>query len=51
MEHIESRRVIGDPAALLDSAWRNLADPDGISAGIMTAFIDAPYFIYLLMKK
>ncbi|WP_059104344.1 FecCD family ABC transporter permease [Shouchella shacheensis] len=34
-----------------DSLGRNLVDPDGISAGIMTALIGAPYFIYLLMKK
>ncbi|MBO8176151.1 MAG: iron ABC transporter permease [Bacillus sp. (in: Bacteria)] len=34
-----------------DTIGRNLADPDGIPAGIMVAFIGAPYFIYLLMKN
>jgi iron complex transport system permease protein len=34
-----------------DTIGRNLADPDGIPAGIMVAFIGAPYFIYLLIKN
>jgi iron complex transport system permease protein len=36
---------------LADTIGRNLADPDGIAAGIMTALIGAPYFIFLLLKK
>ncbi|CAH8720547.1 iron ABC transporter permease [Paenibacillus thiaminolyticus] len=36
---------------LADTIGRQLADPDGIAAGIMVAFIGAPYFIYLLLKK
>lgn len=36
---------------LADTIGRNLLDPDGIAAGIMTALIGAPYFIYLLLKK
>ncbi|MGF2614798.1 iron ABC transporter permease [Rossellomorea vietnamensis] len=48
------------PVAILSGGWllmfadtigRNLTDPDGIPAGIMTALIGAPYFMYLLMKK
>ncbi|RHW42001.1 iron ABC transporter permease [Neobacillus notoginsengisoli] len=48
------------PVSLLIGGWlllfadtigRNLAEPEGIAAGIMTALIGAPYFIYLLMKK
>ncbi|ARI77629.1 FecCD family ABC transporter permease [Halobacillus mangrovi] len=34
-----------------DTIGRNLADPSGIPAGIMTAIIGAPYFIYLLIKN
>lgn len=34
-----------------DTVGRNIAEPDGIAAGIMTALIGAPYFIYLLLKK
>ncbi|MDF2681100.1 MAG: iron transporter permease, partial [Brevibacillus sp.] len=34
-----------------DTIGRNLADPDGIPAGIMVALIGAPYFLYLLWKK
>ncbi|WP_462412985.1 FecCD family ABC transporter permease [Neobacillus sp. Marseille-QA0830] len=34
-----------------DTIGRNLLEPDGIPAGIMTALIGAPYFIYLLLKK
>ncbi len=36
---------------LADTIGRNLVDPDGIAAGIMTAIIGAPYFIYLLLKR
>lgn len=34
-----------------DTLGRNLLQPDGIPAGIMAAFIGAPYFIYLLVKS
>lgn len=36
---------------LADTIGRNLADPDGMPAGIVVALIGAPYFLYLLMKK
>jgi iron complex transport system permease protein len=36
---------------LADTIGRNLADPDGIPAGVMVAFIGAPYFIYLLLTQ
>jgi iron complex transport system permease protein len=36
---------------LADTIGRNLSGPDGIAAGIMVAFIGAPYFLYLLLKK
>ncbi|MFC7393814.1 FecCD family ABC transporter permease [Scopulibacillus cellulosilyticus] len=36
---------------LADTIGRNLAEPDGIPAGIVTALIGAPYFLYLLMRK
>lgn len=36
---------------LADTIGRNIADPDGIPAGIMVALIGAPYFMYLLLKK
>lgn len=36
---------------LADTIGRNLVDPEGIAAGIMTALIGAPYFVYLLLKK
>jgi iron complex transport system permease protein len=48
------------PIALLIGGWlllfadtigRNLLEPEGIPAGIMTALIGAPYFIYLLLRK
>ncbi|TCN25034.1 FecCD family ABC transporter permease [Mesobacillus foraminis] len=48
------------PIAILVGGWlllfadtigRNLLEPEGIAAGIMTALIGAPYFIYLLMRK
>lgn len=35
---------------LADTVGRNLAE-NGIPAGIMTALIGAPYFVYLLMRK
>jgi iron complex transport system permease protein len=34
-----------------DTIGRNIVEPEGIAAGIMTALIGAPYFIYLLLKK
>jgi len=34
-----------------DTIGHNLIEPNGIPAGIMVAFIGAPYFIYLLLKK
>lgn len=44
--------VLGGALLLLaDTIGRNLADPDGIPAGIMVALIGAPYFMYLLWKK
>ncbi|MFC3884951.1 FecCD family ABC transporter permease [Bacillus songklensis] len=36
---------------LADTIGRNIVDPEGIAAGIMTALIGAPYFIYLLLKN
>ncbi len=36
---------------LSDTIGRNLVDPDGIPAGIITAIIGAPYFLYLLLKE
>lgn len=48
------------PVAILIGGWlllfadtigRNIVEPEGIAAGIMTALIGAPYFIYLLLKK
>lgn len=36
---------------LADTIGRNLLEPEGIAAGIMTALIGAPYFVYLLLKK
>jgi iron complex transport system permease protein len=36
---------------LADTIGRNLADPDGVPAGVMAALIGAPYFLYLLWKK
>lgn len=36
---------------LADIIGSNLADPDGIPAGIVVAFIGAPYFLYLLLKE
>jgi len=48
------------PIAILIGGWlllvadtigRNIADPEGIPAGIVVAFIGAPYFLYLLLKN
>ncbi|MFD0714657.1 FecCD family ABC transporter permease [Paenibacillus sp. GCM10027626] len=36
---------------IADTIGRNLADPDGIPAGIMVSLIGVPYFAYLLLKK
>lgn len=36
---------------LADTIGRQVADPDGLPAGIVVALIGAPYFIYLLLKK
>ncbi|WP_078548421.1 FecCD family ABC transporter permease [Litchfieldia alkalitelluris] len=36
---------------LADTIGRNILEPEGIAAGIMTALIGAPYFIYLLLKR
>ncbi|WP_077623237.1 FecCD family ABC transporter permease [Sediminibacillus massiliensis] len=57
---VGSRHQLFLPVCLLIGAWlllvadtigRNVADPEGIAAGIVTALIGAPYFIYLLLKK
>jgi iron complex transport system permease protein len=36
---------------LADTVGKNLIDPDGIPAGIVVAFLGAPYFMYLLLRK
>lgn len=36
---------------LADTIGLHLIEPNGIPAGIVTALIGAPYFLYLLMKK
>ena len=36
---------------LADTIGRNLIAPDGMPAGIMTALIGGPYFMYLLLRK
>ncbi|RKP47972.1 iron ABC transporter permease [Cohnella endophytica] len=36
---------------IADTIGRNVVSPSGIPAGIMVAFIGAPYFVYLLLKK
>ena len=36
---------------LADTIGRNIVDPAGIPAGVMSALIGGPYFIYLLLKK
>lgn len=57
---VGSRNQLYIPVAILIGGWmllladtigHNLADPDGITAGIMVALIGAPYFVYLLLKK
>ncbi|MCD1261758.1 iron ABC transporter permease [Paenibacillus athensensis] len=54
------RHRLAIPVALLlgglllliaDTIGRNIAEPEGIAAGSMAAFIGAPYFLYLMMKK
>jgi len=35
---------------LADTIGRNIADPNGVPAGIIVALIGAPYFIYLLLR-
>ncbi|UFU00822.1 iron ABC transporter permease [Radiobacillus kanasensis] len=48
------------PIAMLIGGWlllvadtigRNVAEPEGVSAGILVSVIGAPYFLYLLIKK
>jgi iron complex transport system permease protein len=48
------------PIAILIGGWlllfadtigRHILQPDGIPAGVMVAFIGAPYFMFLLLKK
>lgn len=48
------------PVAILLGGWlllaadtlgRNLADPDGIPAGVMVSLLGVPYFAYLLLRK
>jgi iron complex transport system permease protein len=36
---------------LADTIGRNITTADGLPAGIIVAFIGAPYFLYLLLKK
>lgn len=36
---------------LADTIGRNVWEPEGIAAGIVVAFIGAPYFLYLLLFK
>lgn len=36
---------------LADTIGRNIWEPDGIAAGIVVAFIGAPYFLYLMLFK
>lgn len=57
---VGSRNQLFIPIAILIGGWlllladtigRNLADPNGIPAGIIVALIGAPYFMYLLLKK
>jgi len=36
---------------LADLIGRNIVPPEGVPAGIVAAFIGAPYFIYLLLRK
>jgi len=53
------RNQLSIPVAILTGGWllltadtlgRNITDSAGIPAGVMVAFIGAPYFIYLLLK-
>ncbi|MCC3358215.1 FecCD family ABC transporter permease [Bacillus sp. REN16] len=57
---VGARHQLFIPIAVLIGGWlllfadtigRNMAEPEGIAAGIMTALIGAPYFVYLLLKK
>lgn len=57
---IGARNQLFLPIAVLIGGWlllfadtigRNVLEPEGIPAGIMTALIGAPYFVYLLLKK
>ncbi|UUZ81414.1 iron ABC transporter permease [Paenibacillus sp. P26] len=43
--------LLGGALLLADTVGRQLADPEGIPAGIVAAFIGAPYFVYLLLRK
>ncbi|MBB2482020.1 iron ABC transporter permease [Bacillus sp. APMAM] len=43
--------MVGLILLISDTIGRNLADPDGIPAGIVTALIGAPYFLYLLLRE
>ncbi|ADF38366.1 FecCD family ABC transporter permease [Priestia megaterium] len=36
---------------IADTIGHNIADPNGVPAGIIAAVIGAPYFVYLLLKK
>ena len=36
---------------IADTIGHNIADPNGIPAGIISAVIGAPYFVYLLLKN
>ncbi|SDS01046.1 iron complex transport system permease protein [Paenibacillaceae bacterium GAS479] len=54
------RNQLSLPIAMLIGGWlllaadtigRNLADPSGVPAGVVAAFIGAPYFVYLLLRR
>lgn len=54
------RNQLSLPIAMLIGGWlllaadtigRNLADPNGVPAGVVAAFIGAPYFVYLLLRR
>jgi iron complex transport system permease protein len=34
-----------------DTIGRNIIEPNGLPAGIVSALIGAPYFVYLLLKQ
>lgn len=36
---------------IADTIGHNIANPNGVPAGIIAAVIGAPYFVYLLLKK